>query len=1037
MLKLTSPTLTPDADTILILEDAYVDQEDPDTNKDSSSDMQIRKDDAGGTAKEVYLKFNIADAADAVAGKATLRLYIAQHSSGTQRDNFFAELFAVEDHSWTETTITWNNKPAAGEKLLEENVTWFNAGKDTLWSSVDLTHYFNDAVAAGMDTISLTIRGKEDTPGDRLWMAESNWKPFATQLILDYTVEPPERSCSVVEDAHVEQENPDANFGGEADQHLINDDTNNKSKWVYQKFDISDAYEDVISATLKLYARIHSSATDITAFNFAVYPVNSNEWTENGITWNNKPGAGGTMFFQATANPDGGYFNLSSTEFTDFVNAAIEAGKDYVSVAIKGLDETPGNRAWISGRTYKAPEVILNYEKQTSQPVFSPEPGDFIAGVSVEISTLTSGATLYYTTDGTDPDDTSAEYTEAIVLTDTTTLKAVAYAPDLKPSPMAIGTYFITPVGLPQFSPSPVPKYQPPVEVTITAEPQDAVIRYSDDGSDPTTLYSEPIILDQTTTLKAQAFSADFTYSTDVAEVTYTVIPPTGTAGTGPGGVGYQDLSRAGQPELSMWLKADGISGATDGSEITEWPDASGNENDGYNTWVDGGDNGIPNTGESQKRPPVYREGMLNGLPVLEFGSTAEERGSIVVDDADNLDGGEGISLFMVSRRNEMYGDFAALIQKRDISAPGDDQEAYVFEMNGGSNPNEMQWVIARDLFVQNDSIIDDERYYLFNVGLNGDHGLGYFITNGFLDNTAAYGRPVQATHAPVIIGGFQAMNIAEVVAFNSTVNMAQTLIVHEYLAAKYGLHLIGAQGVMNMYDHDTYTSDLIGVGRAGDLAESAEEEHLHATGGALELKADGFAAAGDFVLAAHNGADISEDANKVWSRMWYVKTAGDGGNVDMVFDFTKAGLTLGSAEGYMLSHRATSEDDWADLGITPVMDGEKLVFSVSDIADGYYAVGQALPGTVSTGPEELAGGFSLYPNPAQDRVNLIYSSDRANMVTITVYDFTGRVAHSGVVMNATGTLETTIDLSGFEKGMYMIEVKDGDTRTQKTLVVQ
>jgi hypothetical protein len=339
-------------------------------------------------------------------------------------------------------------------------------------------------------------------------------------------------------------------------------------------------------------------------------------------------------------------------------------------------------------------------------------------------------------------------------------------------------------------------------------------------------------------------------------------------------------------------------------------------------------------------------------------------------------------------------------------------------------------------MFSRNDSVIDTDRYYIFNVGLNGNLGLAYFMTNGFLDNTTAYSRTIQATDASVIIGGFQAMNVAEVALFNSTVNMAQTRIVQEYLAAKYGLDLIGSTGVMNMFSHETYTHDLVGVGKSANLAGGDDVEHNHSTGGALELITDGLSAAGDFVMAAHNGAEISEGTNQVWSRMWNVQTAGDGGNVSMVFDFVKAGLTLEGAEGYILAHKASEGENWVDLGISATQDGDKLVFNVPAIADGYYAVGKGLP-VVSTGVMQEVRGFNLYPNPAEDRVTLNFRSDRTGMVTISVYDFTGRVIVSEALMKPAVSLESTIDLAGFDSGVYVVEIREGERSLKQRLIVQ
>lgn len=60
-------------------------------------------------------------------------------------------------------------------------------------------------------------------------------------------------------------------------------------------------------------------------------------------------------------------------------------------------------------------------------PEFSPA-GGYIADeqVDVTLSTETEGATIYYTLDGSDPDDGSTEYTDPITISETTTVRAVA-----------------------------------------------------------------------------------------------------------------------------------------------------------------------------------------------------------------------------------------------------------------------------------------------------------------------------------------------------------------------------------------------------------------------------------------------------------------------------------------------------------------------------------------------------------------------------------------------------------------------------------
>ena len=74
-------------------------------------------------------------------------------------------------------------------------------------------------------------------------------------------------------------------------------------------------------------------------------------------------------------------------------------------------------------------------------PIISPSTGTFYSPFNASISCTTEGATIYYTTDSSDPDETDTEYTTPIYISQTTTLKAIAYAEGYDPSPIATAVY--------------------------------------------------------------------------------------------------------------------------------------------------------------------------------------------------------------------------------------------------------------------------------------------------------------------------------------------------------------------------------------------------------------------------------------------------------------------------------------------------------------------------------------------------------------------------------------------------------------------
>ena len=83
---------------------------------------------------------------------------------------------------------------------------------------------------------------------------------------------------------------------------------------------------------------------------------------------------------------------------------------------------------------------------RTAKPEISPAGGAFKASAQVTISCATPGATITYTTDGSEPAADSTVYLEPLVFTVPTTLKARAFAAGCRPSEVATATFDVTPV---------------------------------------------------------------------------------------------------------------------------------------------------------------------------------------------------------------------------------------------------------------------------------------------------------------------------------------------------------------------------------------------------------------------------------------------------------------------------------------------------------------------------------------------------------------------------------------------------------------
>jgi len=100
---------------------------------------------------------------------------------------------------------------------------------------------------------------------------------------------------------------------------------------------------------------------------------------------------------------------------------------------------TGGSRSLVASGLY---QIVLAV---TAAPVFSPPAGTYDTAQDATIADVTPGATIFYTTDGTTPTIDSTQYTDAILVSSTDTLKAVAIAPGCTQSQTAAATYLIMP----------------------------------------------------------------------------------------------------------------------------------------------------------------------------------------------------------------------------------------------------------------------------------------------------------------------------------------------------------------------------------------------------------------------------------------------------------------------------------------------------------------------------------------------------------------------------------------------------------------
>ena len=130
---------------------------------------------------------------------------------------------------------------------------------------------------------------------------------------------------------------------------------------------------------------------------------------------------------------DGTSPDSSSTEYTGAISVA-------TTTTIVAFAEKDG--------MYESDDATGTYTitpAKVATPTFDPAAGTYAAAQSVTIACATAGATIYYTTDGTDPTTSSTVYAAAVSISTTTTIKALAVKDGMENSEVASATYTIIP----------------------------------------------------------------------------------------------------------------------------------------------------------------------------------------------------------------------------------------------------------------------------------------------------------------------------------------------------------------------------------------------------------------------------------------------------------------------------------------------------------------------------------------------------------------------------------------------------------------
>ncbi len=164
-------TLTPVAD-------AYVRSGNKYANSNFGTANVLATKQASNANQETYLRFNIASLGSAVSS-ARLRVYGSINNTSVA--SIPVEVHEVTNNTWGETTITYNNRPAAQAAVLATTTV---SGTTAVYYEWNVTTLIANARAAGATTVTLLLRNATITANSRITFNSKEASTNKPQLVV-------------------------------------------------------------------------------------------------------------------------------------------------------------------------------------------------------------------------------------------------------------------------------------------------------------------------------------------------------------------------------------------------------------------------------------------------------------------------------------------------------------------------------------------------------------------------------------------------------------------------------------------------------------------------------------------------------------------------------------------------------------------------------------------------------------------------------------------------------------------------------------
>jgi hypothetical protein len=186
----------------------------------------------------------------------------------------------------------------------------------------------------------------------------------------------------------------------------------------------------------------------------------------------------------------------------------------------------------------------------------------------------------------------------------------------------------------------------------------------------------------------------------------------------------------------------------------------------------------------------------------------------------------------------------------------------------------------------------------------------------------------------------------------------------------------------------------------------------------------------------------VSNTTNNTATISWTPNEDGQGSAVCYAVRYGVAGTNPSSWPQFLIPHPGCF------LQATNLVPGQSYQVQVrTNCSNCSFESGQitsySSPVTFTTTGSRLADsdevsnlGLMVYPNPSSGLFNVSFNASEAGAAELSVTDVTGRTIHSQRVSVAGGENQVAIDLSGNPQGVYLLQFRQGETKTTVRIIL-